>query len=67
MVVAQLAERSLPIPEIRGSNPVTGKILCSTRLLLSVEKKHIKKKAAGIGRFLQKSKILFSLSVAGCA
>ena len=27
VVVAQLAERSLPIPEVRGSNPVIGKIL----------------------------------------
>ena len=25
MVVAQLAERSLPTPEVRGSNPVIGK------------------------------------------
>ena len=27
VVVAQLAERSLPIPEVRSSNPVIGKIL----------------------------------------
>ena len=27
VVVAQLAERLLPIPEVRGSNPVFGKIL----------------------------------------
>ena len=27
VVVAQLVERSLPIPEIRGSNPVIGKNL----------------------------------------
>ena len=26
VVVAQLAERALPIPEVRGSNPVIGKI-----------------------------------------
>ena len=26
VVVAQLVERSLPIPEVRGSNPVIGKI-----------------------------------------
>ena len=25
VVVAQLVERSLPIPEVRGSNPVIGK------------------------------------------
>ena len=27
VVVAQSAERSLPIPEVRGSNPVIGKNL----------------------------------------
>ena len=27
VVVAQLVEQSLPIPEVRGSNPVIGKIL----------------------------------------
>ena len=30
VVVAQLIERLLPIPEVRGSNPVIGKNLCST-------------------------------------
>ena len=25
VVVAQLVERSLPIPEVRGSNPIIGK------------------------------------------
>ena len=28
VVVAQLEERSLPIPEVRGSNPVIGNLLC---------------------------------------
>ena len=27
VIVAQLVERSLPIPEVRGSNPVIGKNL----------------------------------------
>ena len=27
VVVAQLVERSLPTPEVRGSNPVIGKLL----------------------------------------
>ena len=27
VVVAQLVERSLPIPEVRGSNPIIGKDL----------------------------------------
>ena len=30
VVVAQLAERSLPTPEVHGSNPVIGKILNKT-------------------------------------
>ena len=30
MVVAQLVERSLLTPEVRGSNPVMGKFLCRT-------------------------------------
>ena len=46
MVVAQLAEWSLPIPEVRGLNPVIGKILYWTYLLLTVEKTKIKKKEA---------------------
>ena len=36
VVVAQLAEQLLPIPEVRGSNPVIGKILQRTYLLLTV-------------------------------
>ena len=35
MVVAQLAERSLMIPEIHGSNPVNGKIFIFNICLLS--------------------------------
>ena len=30
VVVAQLVERSLPIPEVRGSNPVIGKKIIYT-------------------------------------
>ena len=30
MVVAQLVKRSLPTPEVRGSNPVIGKIVYVT-------------------------------------
>ena len=33
VVVAQLAERSLPIPEVRCSNPVIGKVLYEYKLL----------------------------------
>ena len=33
VIVAQLVERSLSIPEVRGSTPVTGKILLNICLL----------------------------------
>ena len=33
VVVAQLVEGSLPMPEVRGSNPVIGKILIEQCLL----------------------------------
>ena len=42
VVVAQLVERSLPIPKVRGSNPVIGKIYVEhlfTCLLLTVLKR----------------------------
>ena len=55
MVVSQLLERSLPIPEVHGSNPVIGKILFiySTFVYcqLCIEKTKIKKKEAGNGPF----------------
>ena len=38
VVVAQLAECLLPIPEVRGSKLVIGEILCWTYLMLTVEK-----------------------------
>ena len=39
VVVAQLVERSLLIPEVRGSTPVIGKILLSICLLSTVLKR----------------------------
>ena len=36
VVVAQLAERSLSIPEVRGSNPDIGKFLQNINLLSTV-------------------------------
>ena len=44
--VAQLVERLLPIPDVRGSNPVIGKkfVYCQ----LSIEKTKIKKKRPGL-------------------
>ena len=51
--MAQLAERSLPIPEDRGSNPVICKILSWTNSLLTVEKTKINKKRPGMAQFLR--------------
>ena len=55
VVLAQLVERSLPTPEIRGSQPVVGKLLYRTFNCLStvncIEKTKIKKKEAGNGPF----------------
>ena len=42
MVVAQLVERLFPIPEVRGSNPVIGKIYWT--IVYCIEKTKIKKK-----------------------
>ena len=52
VVVTQLVERSLPIPEVRGSNPVIGKYLYWTFTLSCIEKTKIKKKMPGMARFL---------------
>ena len=49
VVVAQLAEQLVPIPEVCGLNPVIGKILQWTYLLLTVEKTSIKKIETGNG------------------
>ena len=54
-IVSQLAERSLPIPEVSGSNSVIGKILCRTCLLSMVEKTIIKEKETDNGPFGQKT------------
>ena len=51
VVVAQLVERSLPLPEVRGSNPVLGKNLYSTFTVNCIEKTKIKKKEAENGPF----------------
>ena len=39
VVVAQLAERSLPTPEIRGSNPAFGKILLTVYCQLALKRR----------------------------
>ena len=51
MVVAQLVERSLPTPEIRGLNPDIGKVLSTN---CTLEKMKIKKKMPGTGDLFKK-------------
>ena len=55
--MAQLVERSLPIPEVRGSNPVIGKNYIEHLFIvycqLCVEKTKIKKKEAMDGPFFK--------------
>ena len=48
MVVAQLAKRLLPIPEVRGSNPNIGKVLLNFFTVKGIEKTKIKKKRQGV-------------------
>ena len=52
VVVAQLVEWLLPIPEVHGSNPVIGKIFQHLFTVNCIEKTKIKKKGAGNGPFL---------------
>ena len=55
MVVAQLVEWSLPIPEVSGSNPVIGKIYIDHLCTVScIEKTKIKKNGPGNGQLLKK-------------
>ena len=60
VVVAQLVERSLPIPEVCGSNPVIGKNLfiywTFVYCQLCIEKTKIKKKRQGMAHFLKNMK-----------
>ena len=60
VVVAQLVERSLPTPEIRGSNPNIGKLY----LPIVHWKDENKEKEAGNGPFLKKKKV-FLLALSG--
>ena len=53
MVVAQLVEWLLLIPEARGSNPAIGKNLYWTFTVNCIEKTKIKKKEAWNGPFLK--------------
>ena len=56
VVVAQLAERSLPTPEIRGSNPDIGNISNIFICQLLSRKDENKEKEAGNGPFKKKKK-----------
>ena len=56
VVVAQLVERSLPTPEIRGSNPNIGKIYLP--IVIKLKKTKIKKKRPGMAH-LSKKKIRY--------
>ena len=51
VVVAQLVEWSLPIPEVRGSNPVIGKNLLILNIVNCLEKTKIKKKRPGMAHY----------------
>ena len=49
-----MVERSLPAPEVRGSNPVIGKIYIEWLLSNGIEKTKIKNKEAENGPFFIK-------------
>ena len=57
MVVAQLVEQSLPIPEVRGSNTAIGNNLYWTFTVNFIEKMKIKKKRSAMAH-LKKDKYL---------
>ena len=60
VVVAQLVERSLAIPEDQGWNPVIGKIYIEHLFTVNcIEKTKIKKKRSGMAHFLKKSQLIF--------
>ena len=66
MVVAQLAERSLMIPEDPGSNPVIGNFYLNIYLLLTVcRKDKNKEKEAENGPFFKRKyrNLLFSFEL----
>ena len=54
MVVAQLVERSLPTPEVRGSIPIGEIIIDQYSTNCNLEKRKIKKKRPGMKKVDQK-------------
>ena len=66
VVVAQLVERSLLIPEVCGLNPVIGKIYIEHLFTDNcVEKMKIKKKKPGMAHFLTKGGFWYSFKGRG--
>ena len=63
VVVAQLVERSLSIPEVRGSNPVIGKIYWTFVYCQLYWKDENKEKEAGNGPFKKNYGELFQRKV----
>ena len=61
VVVAQLEERSLPISDVRGLNPVIGKNLLNIYCQLCIEKTKIKEKEAGNCPFFKKTSTITNL------
>jgi len=56
VVVAQLVEWSLTIPEVRSSNPAICKNFNSKHTVFKcIEKRKIKKKRPGMAKFLSKN------------
>ena len=51
VVVAQLVEQSLPMPEVRSLNPVTGKNVYRTFTVNCIDRTKIKKKRSGMTHF----------------
>ena len=53
--MAQLVEWSIPVPEVRGSNPVIGKIYIEQLFTINcIEKTKINKKKPGMAHFFKK-------------
>ena len=63
VVVAQLVERSLPIPEVRGSNPFISNNLNLTFTVNCIEKRKIRKKRPGMAHFLKKNIPFMTLEI----
>ena len=55
--MAQLVERSLPIPYVRGSNPVIGKFYVYLLSVNWIEKSKIDKKRPGMAHLKKKLQV----------